>query len=170
MKKALFTDGTSMQMKDIQEGGKSGVIEGSAYNWDIKSIGENRWTVINESAESFIVVLKAYSSEEKKLKLKIDGERIEVTEKTEFDILLEKLGISGGASKKLKEIKAPMPGLVIEVKVTEGQEVKEGDVIVILEAMKMENVIKATAEAKVKSVNVNAGDSIEKGVVMVNFE
>ena len=63
-----------------------------------------------------------------------------------------------------------MPGLVLKVLVSEGQEVAEGDVIVILEAMKMENVIKSPTGARVKSIRVNKGDTIDKGEVMVTFD
>ena len=59
------------------------------------------------------------------------------------------------------QIKAPMPGNILDVKVTAGQSVKKGDVLVILEAMKMENEIQAPCDGKVTSVNVRKGDTVE---------
>jgi biotin carboxyl carrier protein len=63
-----------------------------------------------------------------------------------------------------------MPGLVLEVSVTDGQPVNEGDRILILEAMKMENSILIHADATIKKVNVKAGQAVEKGQVLVELE
>jgi biotin carboxyl carrier protein len=62
-----------------------------------------------------------------------------------------------------------MPGLILSVAVAEGQEVKKGDPLLILEAMKMENVIKAPADATVKVIKVRKGDSVDKNQVLVLF-
>lgn len=67
-------------------------------------------------------------------------------------------------------IKAPLTGEIIEVRVEEGSEVKEGDVLAILTAMKMENVITALGNAKVSKVHVGAGDQVSSGQVMIEFE
>ncbi|HZX46742.1 MAG TPA: biotin/lipoyl-containing protein, partial [Clostridia bacterium] len=67
-------------------------------------------------------------------------------------------------------ITAPMPGTVLDVKVKEGQSVKQGDVLVILEAMKMENEIFAPADGTVASVNVSAGASVNAGDVLVSLK
>jgi biotin carboxyl carrier protein len=63
-----------------------------------------------------------------------------------------------------------MPGTVLDVKVKEGQSVKQGDVLVILEAMKMENEIFAPADGTVASVNVSAGASVNAGDVLVSLK
>ena len=63
-------------------------------------------------------------------------------------------------------ISAPMPGTILKVNVANGQAVKKGDVLMILEAMKMENEIMAPADGTVSSVNVNAGASVEAGTVL----
>ena len=67
-------------------------------------------------------------------------------------------------------LKAPMPGLVIDIKVEVGREVKQGDPLVVIEAMKMENIIKARGKAIIKKVCVEAGKSIEKGDLILEFE
>lgn len=106
----------------------------------------------------------------KSLSVAINGETFQVTIKDELDQLLEQMGWNAAAVKKVKEIKAPMPGLVLEVSVTDGQEVKEGDRIAILEAMKMENSIFVHVHARIKKVLVTAGQAVEKGQVLVELE
>ncbi len=63
-----------------------------------------------------------------------------------------------------------MPGLVVSVDVTVGQDVQEGEAVCIVEAMKMQNIIRAEADGTVKSINVGAGDSVAADEIMVEFE
>jgi biotin carboxyl carrier protein len=63
-----------------------------------------------------------------------------------------------------------MPGLVLNILVEAGQEVSKGDALLILEAMKMENVIKASGDGKVRSVKVKKGDAVDKGLLLVEME
>jgi biotin carboxyl carrier protein len=71
---------------------------------------------------------------------------------------------------KISEIKAPMPGLVIRILASEGDQVEKGGNLFVLEAMKMENVIKSVSDVKIKSVKVKAGDKVEKNQVVMVFE
>ena len=66
-------------------------------------------------------------------------------------------------------VKAPMPGNILDVKVAAGASVKAGDVLVILEAMKMENEIVAPQDGTVASINVNKGDTVNSGDVLVSM-
>jgi biotin carboxyl carrier protein len=72
-------------------------------------------------------------------------------------------------SAKVNELKAPMPGLVLDIVVSEGQEVKKGDALVVLEAMKMENILKSPADVVVKKISVKKGTAVEKNQVLVLF-
>ena len=65
------------------------------------------------------------------------------------------------------DVTCPMPGTIIDIKVKVGDAVKEGDVLVIFEAMKMENEIMAAADGTVAAVYVNKGDSVESGQVLL---
>jgi len=106
----------------------------------------------------------------KKLKIEIEGEIFEIEIKDELDQVLDQMGFSSVSNKLIKEIKAPMPGLVLEIAVADGQDVNEGDKILILEAMKMENSIMIHTNARIKKVAVIAGQAVEKGQVLVELE
>jgi biotin carboxyl carrier protein len=106
----------------------------------------------------------------KKIRVEVAGEVFDVEIKDELDQMLLKMGFGSASQKHVKEIKAPMPGLVMEVAVIEGQEVLEGDKILILEAMKMENSIIIHANATIKKILVKTGQAVEKGQVLVELD
>ena len=68
------------------------------------------------------------------------------------------------------DVNSPMPGTIVSVNVSAGQNVKKGDVLVVLEAMKMENEIMAPRDAVVASVQVNKGDSVDSGTPLVSLQ
>ena len=80
------------------------------------------------------------------------------------------MGLSLGADAVENEVHAPMPGLILEVNVSEGQEVKEGDALCVLEAMKMENALMAPRDGVIKSVQIAKGDAVEKGMLLIELE
>jgi biotin carboxyl carrier protein len=87
----------------------------------------------------------------------------------QFDELLHQLGMDNLTTATISEIKAPMPGLVLRILASEGQEVQKGGNLLVLEAMKMENIIKAPADVIIKTVKINPGDKVEKNQVMMIF-
>jgi biotin carboxyl carrier protein len=89
--------------------------------------------------------------------------------KDRFDQLLEQMGMSAAATTKVNDIKAPMPGLIVGINVQSGDVVKKGDAVLILEAMKMENLIKAAGEGTIRTVRVNKGDRVEKNQILIEF-
>jgi biotin carboxyl carrier protein len=101
--------------------------------------------------------------------LKVNQKLVNIHVKSDMDRLLEKLGMDLRTETILNELDAPMPGTIIKINVTEGQEVKAGDPILILEAMKMENIIKSPADAIIKTILVKAGQNVQKGDRMVDF-
>ncbi len=106
----------------------------------------------------------------KKLTIDVDGEIYNVEIKDELDQMLDVMGFGIATTKQIKEVKAPMPGMVLEIVVSDGQEVNEGEKILILGAMKMENSILVQADAKIKRVAVSVGQAVEKGQVLVELE
>ena len=67
-------------------------------------------------------------------------------------------------------VKSPLPGVILDIKVKEGDEVKKGQTIIILEAMKMENSINADKDGKVTAINVSKGESVLEGTDLVIIE
>jgi len=106
----------------------------------------------------------------KKIKLEVDGASFDMEIKDPLDQMLDSMGFSSASTKHIKEIKAPMPGLVLEIAIKEGQEVKEGDRILIREAMKMENSIMIQSNAVIKRIAVTTGQAVDKGQVLVELE
>ena len=89
---------------------------------------------------------------------------------SELDLLIKEMGFTFGSTKHINSIKAPMPGLILDINVNIGQEVKEDDALLILEAMKMENIITSPRDGVIKSVLASKGDAIEKGQLLIEFE
>jgi biotin carboxyl carrier protein len=102
--------------------------------------------------------------------LLVNGRRFQVQISDHYERLIQQMGLNTGNSSKQDVIKAPMPGLVLQVAVEPGQTVQKGDTLLILEAMKMENVIKAAHEGTVKTVKVSKGNAVEKGQVLVEMD
>ena len=145
------------------------VINGQPLNWDRVKIADGYFHVLikNKSYRAEVVKVDLVA---KTVTLKINGHPYTVEVKDKFDLLLEKLGMNAAAGSKINTIKAPMPGLIIDLKVQAGSMVKAGDPLLILEAMKMENIIKSPGEGTVKNVKVKKGDSVEKGQVLLDFD
>jgi biotin carboxyl carrier protein len=97
-------------------------------------------------------------------------------ERSDIEVLDERTrhirSLTGNAeqSRKADVLRAPMPGLVVRINARPGEAVAAGDGLVVLEAMKMENELKAAASAKVRTVRVNPGQAVEKGQVLVEFD
>ena len=137
---------------------------------DLVAISPAEYNAINKDHRSVNARLANADLLTKTFIIETGGETFDVAIKDALDQQLEEMGFSTTSGKQVKEIKAPMPGLVLEVSVTEGQAVKEGDRILILEAMKMENSILIHADAAIKKINVEAGQAVEKGQVLVELE
>ncbi|MFK7806665.1 MAG: acetyl-CoA carboxylase biotin carboxyl carrier protein subunit [Saprospiraceae bacterium] len=138
-------------------------------NVDIQPIGNGQFHVLKNN-KSFDAEVVETDLANRQLTLLVNGSTYKVSISDEYDELVKKLGLSVSSGQTIKEIKAPMPGLVLDVMASSGQEVKKGDALLILEAMKMENVIKSTGDATVKAIRVSKSDTIDKGEIMITFE
>jgi biotin carboxyl carrier protein len=119
---------------------------------------------------SYTVELLQHDAETKTRTVKINGHQLEVTVKDHFDQLLSQLGMDSLSASKMNDIKAPMPGLVLQVFVEAGQKIEKGDPLLVLEAMKMENILKSPGAGIIKKVAVSAKDKVEKNQVLISLE
>lgn len=136
-------------------------IDISAYNPKVSGVLLN--------GRSYEVFVEKFDPEEKVAELRINGKKAVVSLTTELDLLLKRMGLNAGASGKARDIKAPMPGLIHSISVSNGTEVKKGDAVIILEAMKMENVIKSPADGVVEKIHVEHGASVVKNQLLISF-
>lgn len=144
------------------------LINGENITADVKQLNRLCWHIIN-NLQSYNAEVVSFNHSEKTAEIKVNNNTYKIEVKDQFDILLDKLGLSSLTAAKISDIKAPMPGMVLKVFAAEGMEIKKGDNLFILEAMKMENIIKATADAIVKKVKIKPGDKVEKGQILMMF-
>jgi biotin carboxyl carrier protein len=144
------------------------IVSGKNLEWDFIKISETHFHILYNN-KSYRAEIVDTSTETKTYSIKLNGNTHTVKLKDKFDLLLEKMGIANAAANKLNFVKAPMPGLIIDLKVKVGDSVKTGDPLLILEAMKMENILKSPGDGVVKNVKIIKGESVEKGQVLVEF-
>lgn len=165
MYKATVNNGNNYQISYAKKEIK---VNEALFEWDIRHVSGQHYHIIREGRSYRLEVISILQAE-KKFILKINGQKQEVQLKDRYDLLLEKLGMADLASQKINQVKAPMPGLIFDIKVSEGSEVKKGDPIMVLEAMKMENILKSPGDGVVKTITVKKGDSVEKNQVLIHF-
>ena len=153
---------------DISVAGNDLTINSELFDWDIHPVSGNLFHALYKE-KSYRLEVVSHIKDEKKFVIKVNGQKSEIKLRDGYDLLLEKLGMAGAGSKKINQVLAPMPGLILEIKVSEGSEVKKGDPVMILEAMKMENILKSPGEGIVKGIKVKKGDSVEKNQVLILF-
>ena len=106
----------------------------------------------------------------KKYTVKVNNSTYDVAISDSLDLLIKEMGFSLSSAKNIGSIEAPMPGLILEINVRVGQAVNEDDPLLILEAMKMENVITSPSEGIIKSIAVKQGEAVERKQLLVEFE
>ena len=136
---------------------------------DAVSIKKNNFHILHEN--------KAYQAEilsvdflQKKYSVKINSNTYTVAIASHLDSLIKEMGFETSLSKQVNFIKAPMPGLILEISVVVGQTVKENDNLIILGAMKMENSFLSPRDGVIKSISVQTGDAVDKGQLLIEFE
>jgi len=143
-------------------------INDTKVDWDINKIENQSFHIIYQN-QTFNAHLVEVDYESKSFKLQLNGKIIELELKDKMDLLLEEMGISDLDQNQMNDLKAPMPGLIIDIMVSPGDEVKKGDPLLILEAMKMENVIKAAGDGQISEIKAKKGDSVEKNQLIIQF-
>jgi biotin carboxyl carrier protein len=144
-------------------------LDGKPVSLDLSRLGLNKYhLLLNHKSYNLEVVTHNKKSGE--IAVKVNNRMVKVVVRTALDELLNKMGFSTNNVGQTKDITAPMPGLILDVVVSEGDEVKKGDKLLVLEAMKMENIIKSPGSGKIKSIVINKGESVDSGQKLIHFE
>ena len=146
----------------------TGKVNDLPFSLDIIRLDDRNLHIIREH-KSYNVEIITFDRDSNTIVLRINGRKYQLVVKDRFDLLLEQLGFSRTSGRAMGDLKAPMPGLVLRIEVEPGQEVAKGDPLIVLEAMKMENVIKAAAEGVVKSIETEPGQAVEKNEILIKF-
>ena len=125
---------------------------------------------ILQDNKPFLAEVIGSNFNQKNYTVKVNNSTYDVDISDGLDLLIKEMGFSLGSTKNIGSIQAPMPGLILEINVRVGQAVKEEDPLLILEAMKMENVIFSPRDGVIKSISVNQGDAVEKKQLLIEFE
>lgn len=162
------TETTAGDQVDITFEGEQPLLNGTPINWTISAENKKKYLILKDHKPIKAEIIKV-DSVTKSVDIKINKNIYSIRLKDKMDILLEKMGIDMAVTQAVNDLKAPMPGLVLDILVEEGQEIKKGDQLAILEAMKMENVLKAAGDGTIKSIEVIKGDSVEKNQILIKF-
>lgn len=134
----------------------------------VNDLGNNVYE-LNKGGIADIIEVLSVDITLKKMTIRHQHTTYDLVFKNELDLVLDKMGIKRAVDTINTDVKAPMPGKVIDVVVKEGDQVAKGDAILILEAMKMENVLKAEADCSVKKVLVKSTENVEKNQILVEL-
>lgn len=164
MYKALINNKTY----EVDQNDQSITVNGTVFQWDINKVSDGYFHILYQNKGYRAEIVKTDIAS-KTITVKINGRNYSVELKDKFDLLLEKMGMNKAATQKVNSIKAPMPGLIIDLKIKTGDMVKQGDPLLILEAMKMENILKSPGDGVIKNLKVKKGDNVEKGQILIEF-
>lgn len=125
--------------------------------------------MVLDNNKSKLVSVKEVNHELKRYQIQIDGRTYQVQILDAVDQQISTMNLKSKKSNQLKELRAPMPGLVRQVNVEVGSKVDLGDSLFILEAMKMENLLKSPVNGVVSNLFVKPGESVEKNQILLSF-
>ena len=142
-------------------------INGEATLLQLAQEDAQAWRVAGDQ-RTHDVLIHAIDAGAKTVTLSVNGKKTTVQMRSKVEQMLRAMGIEGTA-KKLDTLKAPMPGLIRGILVKKGDAVKKGDPLLLLEAMKMENVIKAAGDGMIDTIAISVGDAVEKVALLIKF-
>jgi biotin carboxyl carrier protein len=140
-------------------------LSGAAVKWY-----DHRFFELKFDGKKYHCELVADQSELGQLTIRINHRTFQVKKAHALDSLIAAMGLDKPKLRKLKEMQAPMPGRVTAVHVKVGDQIEPGTPLLSLEAMKMENVLKAEGIGVVSALEINEGDVVEKGALLIRFE
>ncbi|MBR9999664.1 MAG: biotin/lipoyl-binding protein [Cyclobacteriaceae bacterium] len=163
--KVTVNGGKSLELNILEKGF---MLNGRNYNWDVSRLPDGSFHIILEGRNHLAEVIFC-DFEKKSFQIRMNGNPYDVQLSDRFDELLLKMGMATVHKTSDKGIKAPMPGMILKVMVKDGTRVEKGDPLVVLKAMKMENVIKSPGKASISKVLVREGQAVEKNDDLILF-
>ena len=136
---------------------------------DLIATGSGAYHLLRDG-KSYAVEVLSINAEAKTISLRVNGREHQLKLADETDQLVKQLGFSTINTVKSLNAIAPMPGLVLDILVAVGDTVTEGSSLLILEAMKMENVLKSEGDGVIKALSVKKGDAVEKKQLLIEIE
>ncbi len=154
---------------NVNENLSFNITEQEILNLDALPTSKKTYHILKENKPFYAEIVDSdfYS---KKYTVKVNNSTYEAVISDDLDLLIKEMGFSRGSIKNIGAIHAPMPGLILEINVELGQTIKKDDPLLILEAMKMENVIFSPRAGTIKSIAVNRGEAVEKKQLLIEFE
>ena len=134
---------------DINWSGAVANVNGIENTPDILKLHDGSYSILL-NGKSYTCEIASVNKEEKTAQIKVNNHLHTVTVKDKFDLLLAEMGLDALLTAKVNDVKAPMPGLVLKNLVAVGDSVVKGDGLLVLEAMKMENIIKSPCDGIIK--------------------
>ncbi|MEQ8470936.1 MAG: acetyl-CoA carboxylase biotin carboxyl carrier protein subunit [Marinoscillum sp.] len=151
---------------DLETKERKMLLNGTPTNYTITKTGASEFLMqFNNRVYNLILT----EQKDNHMEVLINGHTVHLNVKDHIAQILEKLGMDVISEELINEIKAPMPGAIIDVMVQEGDEIQEGDTLLILEAMKMENIIKSPIAAQVVKIHIKKGENVEKNQTLISF-
>ena len=141
-------------------------VDGEEGPIAILRLSDQEFVVSNGARQHQLAALRL----EKGYLLSLEGLTLEAKVETNRERLIREHAREGTAEQARAEIHAPMPAMVVRVEVVEGQSVKAGQGLLVLEAMKMENELRAPKDGVIKTVRARAGTAVEKGALLILLE
>ncbi|OEJ98478.1 acetyl-CoA carboxylase biotin carboxyl carrier protein subunit [Flavivirga aquatica] len=136
---------------------------------DALQISESEYHILQEN-KSYKTKIIDSDFNNKSYQVKVNNNTYHINIFNDLDLLIKDMGFNIGSTKHVNSIKAPMPGLILDINIKIGQEVQENDTLLILEAMKMENIITSPRDGIIKSIVVKKGDAVEKNHLLIEFD
>lgn len=150
------------------------VLEVQISNEDLQAldsikIAPFKYHILQENT-SYTAEISAGNFNDKIYTVTINNSSYQVKINDDLDVLIQDLGFKQSQAKRIDRVTAPMPGLILEINIKSGDRVQENAPLLILEAMKMENIISAPTDGTIKSINVKKGDAVNKNQLLIEFE